>query len=160
MAHVDDPIVAGTSEGIGSLIGMFFQLIGTELKVKENPALSREAQVFLGANFSRLQMQMNGVMKDVIIEGSIPGYFKNIPIQAGMERGSAVGTAGVKLDTANDSDEYIGDESHKIWKWLFVGRARPRSSSFNMNNKFGLLGDANCNLPQVDEAHDEILTWK
>eukprot|EP00971_Amphidinium_carterae_P142252 2817969-Amphidinium_carterae.1 len=45
--HVD-PIVAGTSEGTR----MFLQLIGTELKVKENPAWSREAQVFLGANFS------------------------------------------------------------------------------------------------------------
>eukprot|EP00971_Amphidinium_carterae_P209095 4148230-Amphidinium_carterae.1 len=48
--HVDDPIVAGTSEGIR----MFFQLVGTELKVKENPARSKEAQVFLGANFSRI----------------------------------------------------------------------------------------------------------
>eukprot|EP00971_Amphidinium_carterae_P287948 5716097-Amphidinium_carterae.2 len=51
--HVDDPIVAGTSEGIR----MFFQLVGSELKVKENPAWSREAQVFLGANFSRLQIK-------------------------------------------------------------------------------------------------------
>eukprot|EP00971_Amphidinium_carterae_P348805 6490679-Amphidinium_carterae.2 len=58
--HVDDPIVAGTSEGIR----MFFRLVGTELKVRESEAWSREAQVFLGANFSRLQMQVDGVMKD------------------------------------------------------------------------------------------------
>eukprot|EP00971_Amphidinium_carterae_P151512 3003792-Amphidinium_carterae.3 len=93
--HVDDPIVA----------------------VKESPAWSREAQVFLGANFSRLQMQIDGVMKDVIIEGSRPGYFKNTLIQAGMERGgSAVGAAGVKLATTREDDEYIGDESHKIYR--------------------------------------------
>eukprot|EP00971_Amphidinium_carterae_P236060 4685016-Amphidinium_carterae.1 len=94
--HVDDPIVAGTREGIR----MFFNLVGTELKVKENPEWSKQAQVFLGANFSRLHMQIDGVMKDVIIEGSKPGYFKNTLIQAGIERGSVVGTAGVKLETA------------------------------------------------------------
>eukprot|EP00971_Amphidinium_carterae_P183451 3641078-Amphidinium_carterae.1 len=38
--HVDDPIVAGTSEGIR----MFLRLVGTELKVRENEAWSREAQ--------------------------------------------------------------------------------------------------------------------
>eukprot|EP00971_Amphidinium_carterae_P268620 5329033-Amphidinium_carterae.2 len=69
---------------------MFFQLVGTERKVKENPAWSREAQVFLGANFSRLQMQVDGVMKDVIIEGSRPGYVKNALIQAGVERSETV----------------------------------------------------------------------
>eukprot|EP00971_Amphidinium_carterae_P348842 6490700-Amphidinium_carterae.2 len=60
-------------------------------------------------------MQIDGVMKDVIIEVSKP-YFKNTNtlIQAGMERGSAVGTAGVKLATTSEDDEYIGDESHKI----------------------------------------------
>eukprot|EP00971_Amphidinium_carterae_P151969 3011739-Amphidinium_carterae.3 len=67
--HVDDPIVAGTSKGIR----MFFKLVGTELKVNENPEWSKQAQVFLGAHFSRLHMQMHGVMKDVIIEGSKPG---------------------------------------------------------------------------------------
>eukprot|EP00971_Amphidinium_carterae_P173427 3437877-Amphidinium_carterae.1 len=55
-------------------------------------------------------------MKDVIFEGSKPGYFKYTLIQAGMERGSAVCTAGVKLEVASDDDEYIGDESHKIYR--------------------------------------------
>eukprot|EP00971_Amphidinium_carterae_P024649 486000-Amphidinium_carterae.1 len=131
--HGSRSIVAGTSEGIS-------QLVGTELKVKENEAWSREAQVFLGANFSRLQIQMDGVTKDVIFEGSKPGYFKNTLIQAGMERGSAVGTAGVKIDMANDSeDEYIGDEHHRI----YITRSRTKEESSS-----------------VDEALDEILTWK
>eukprot|EP00971_Amphidinium_carterae_P141433 2802416-Amphidinium_carterae.1 len=39
-AHVDDPIVAGTNKGIW----MFFRLVGTGLKVRENEAWSREAQ--------------------------------------------------------------------------------------------------------------------
>eukprot|EP00971_Amphidinium_carterae_P253782 5037932-Amphidinium_carterae.3 len=95
---------------------MFFRLVGTELKVRENEAWSREAQVFLGANFSRLQMQIDGVTKDVIIEGSKPGYMKNTLIQVGMERGSAVGIAGCKLETSNDNSEYIGDESHRIYR--------------------------------------------
>eukprot|EP00971_Amphidinium_carterae_P349129 6490861-Amphidinium_carterae.2 len=61
-------------------------------------------------------MQVDGVMKNVIIEGSKPGYFKNTLIRAGMERGSAVGAAGVKIEVASGSDEYIGDESHKIYR--------------------------------------------
>eukprot|EP00971_Amphidinium_carterae_P331942 6465804-Amphidinium_carterae.2 len=62
-------------------------------------------------------MQIDGVMKDVIIEGSKPGYMKNALIQAGVERGSAVGTAGVKIEVASgEEDEYIGDESHKIYR--------------------------------------------
>eukprot|EP00971_Amphidinium_carterae_P176246 3493575-Amphidinium_carterae.1 len=40
--HEDDPIVAGTSEGIQ----MFFRPVGTELKVRENEAWSREAQAY------------------------------------------------------------------------------------------------------------------
>eukprot|EP00971_Amphidinium_carterae_P009860 194357-Amphidinium_carterae.1 len=68
--HVDDPIVAGTS---------------TELKVKENPAWSKQAQVFLGANFSRIQMEVDGITRDVIVKGSKPGYFRNTLTQAGME---------------------------------------------------------------------------
>eukprot|EP00971_Amphidinium_carterae_P128012 2535657-Amphidinium_carterae.1 len=59
-------------------------------------------------------MTIDGVMKDVIIEGSKPGYIKNTLIQVGMERGSAVGTAGVKIDIASDEDEYIGDESQEL----------------------------------------------
>eukprot|EP00971_Amphidinium_carterae_P032902 647615-Amphidinium_carterae.1 len=66
--HVDDPIVASASEGIR----MLFRLVGTELKVREDEAWRREAQVFLGANFSRLQMQVDGVTRDVIVEGSKP----------------------------------------------------------------------------------------
>eukprot|EP00971_Amphidinium_carterae_P221762 4402182-Amphidinium_carterae.1 len=62
--HVDDPIVAGTSEGIR----MFFQLVGQELKVKENPAWSAKAQIFLGANFSRLTLVVDGITKEAIVE--------------------------------------------------------------------------------------------
>eukprot|EP00971_Amphidinium_carterae_P229513 4553604-Amphidinium_carterae.4 len=97
--HVDDPIVAGTSEGLR----MFFKLMGTKLKVKENPAWSTQAQVFLGANFSRPQMEVDGIKRDVIIE-------------AGMEKGSAVGTAGIKPETAGEADEYIGEDDHKIYR--------------------------------------------
>eukprot|EP00971_Amphidinium_carterae_P348036 6490286-Amphidinium_carterae.2 len=64
-------------------------------------------------------MEVGGVMKDVIIEGSKPGYFKHTLIQAGMvrmEKGSAVGTAGVKLAVSGEEDEHIGDESHKIYR--------------------------------------------
>eukprot|EP00971_Amphidinium_carterae_P124551 2467307-Amphidinium_carterae.1 len=81
---------------------MFFRLVSTELEVRENKAWGREAQVFLGANFSRLQMQVDGIMKDVIIEASTPGYMKNTLIQAGMERGSAVGTAGSKIEMTSE----------------------------------------------------------
>eukprot|EP00971_Amphidinium_carterae_P342646 6482028-Amphidinium_carterae.1 len=56
---------------------MFFQLVGSELKIKENPAWSREAEVFLGANFSRFQIEIDGVMKDVIMEVSKPGCSKH-----------------------------------------------------------------------------------
>eukprot|EP00971_Amphidinium_carterae_P189805 3767446-Amphidinium_carterae.1 len=55
-------------------------------------------------------------MKDVITEGSKPGYVRHILIQAGMERGIAVGTAGVKLEIASEDGEYIGDENHKIYR--------------------------------------------
>eukprot|EP00971_Amphidinium_carterae_P323016 6419762-Amphidinium_carterae.1 len=103
--HVDDPIVAGAIEGIR----MFFRLVGTE-------AWSREAQVFLGANVSRLQMQVDGVTRGVIVEGSKPGYMKNTLIQAGMERGSAVGPAGSKLGVTSEDSEYVGDESHKVYR--------------------------------------------
>eukprot|EP00971_Amphidinium_carterae_P053759 1058669-Amphidinium_carterae.1 len=74
---------------------MFFQLVGQELKVKENPAWSTKAQVFLGANFGRIQMEIDGIKRDAIVEGSKPGYFHNTLVQAGMEKGSAVGTAGM-----------------------------------------------------------------
>eukprot|EP00971_Amphidinium_carterae_P137194 2718588-Amphidinium_carterae.5 len=97
-----------TSEGIR----MFFKLVGTELNVKENPACSTQAQVFLGANFSRLQMAIDGIKRDVIIEGSHPGYFKHTLIQAGMEKGSAVGSAGIKPETAGEADEYIDEDDH------------------------------------------------
>eukprot|EP00971_Amphidinium_carterae_P220158 4370615-Amphidinium_carterae.1 len=66
---------------------MFFQLVGQELKVKENPAWSAKAQIFLGANFSRLTLVIDGIMKEAIVEGSKPGYFQNTLIQAGMEKG-------------------------------------------------------------------------
>eukprot|EP00971_Amphidinium_carterae_P153979 3053660-Amphidinium_carterae.1 len=47
--HVDYPIVAGTSEGRR----MFFQLVGKELKVKENPAWWSEIEGsdLLGSQF-------------------------------------------------------------------------------------------------------------
>eukprot|EP00971_Amphidinium_carterae_P287947 5716097-Amphidinium_carterae.1 len=46
-------------------------------------------------------------MRDVIIEGSKPGCFKNTLIQVGMEKGSAVGTAGMKIEVASgENDEY------------------------------------------------------
>eukprot|EP00971_Amphidinium_carterae_P015126 298744-Amphidinium_carterae.1 len=56
-------------------------------------------------------MRIDGVMKDVIIEGSKPGYFKNTLTQAGMESGSAVGTAGVKLATASGDSVPLPDTS-------------------------------------------------
>eukprot|EP00971_Amphidinium_carterae_P293158 5820480-Amphidinium_carterae.1 len=56
---------------------MFFKLVGTELKVKENPAWSKQAQVFLGANFSRIQIDNDGITRDAIVEGSKPGCFQN-----------------------------------------------------------------------------------
>eukprot|EP00971_Amphidinium_carterae_P059129 1169258-Amphidinium_carterae.1 len=96
--HVNDPIVAGTSQ---------------ELKVKENPAWSAKAQIFLGANFSRLTIVIDGITKEAIVEGSKPGYFQNTLIQAGMEKGSAVGTAGVKSVDVKDTDLYTGEEDHK-----------------------------------------------
>eukprot|EP00971_Amphidinium_carterae_P348625 6490597-Amphidinium_carterae.2 len=55
-------------------------------------------------------------MRDVIIEGSKPGCFKNTLIQAGMERGSAVGTAGVKLETAEGDDNFVNEKDHKIYR--------------------------------------------
>eukprot|EP00971_Amphidinium_carterae_P349885 6491280-Amphidinium_carterae.2 len=33
-----------------------------------------------------------------------------------MERGSTVGTAGVKLATSSEDVEYVGDESHRIYR--------------------------------------------
>eukprot|EP00971_Amphidinium_carterae_P021082 416120-Amphidinium_carterae.1 len=33
-----------------------------------------------------------------------------------MEKGSAVGTAGVRMDTKVDSDEYVGEENHRIYR--------------------------------------------
>eukprot|EP00971_Amphidinium_carterae_P266644 5289427-Amphidinium_carterae.1 len=33
-----------------------------------------------------------------------------------MEKGSAVGTAGVRTADSKDEDEYIGDESHRIYR--------------------------------------------
>eukprot|EP00971_Amphidinium_carterae_P307438 6109618-Amphidinium_carterae.1 len=68
---------------------MFFQLIGQELKVKENPAWSAKGQFFLGANFSRLTSVIDGITKEANVEGSKPGCFQNTLIQAGMEKGSA-----------------------------------------------------------------------
>eukprot|EP00971_Amphidinium_carterae_P168460 3337640-Amphidinium_carterae.1 len=90
---------------------MFFQLVGQELKVKENPAWNEKAQIFLGANFSRIKLVRDGITKEAIVEGSKPGYFQTTLIQAGMERGSAVGTAGVRsAEVKADSDDYIGEE--------------------------------------------------
>eukprot|EP00971_Amphidinium_carterae_P153499 3043172-Amphidinium_carterae.1 len=66
---------------------MFFQLVGQELKVKENPPWSEKAQIFLGANFSRITLVRDGIKQEAIVEGSKPGYFQNTLIQAGMERG-------------------------------------------------------------------------
>eukprot|EP00971_Amphidinium_carterae_P349480 6491037-Amphidinium_carterae.4 len=110
--HVDDRIVAGTSEEVW----MFFKLVGTELKVKENPAWSQQAQVFLGADFGRIQMEIVGITRDVIVEGSKPGYFRNTLIEAGMEKGSAVVTAGVKSEKTQEADDYIGEEDHKVYR--------------------------------------------
>eukprot|EP00971_Amphidinium_carterae_P230456 4573790-Amphidinium_carterae.1 len=85
---------------------MFFQLVGQELKVKENPGWSAKAQIFLGANLSRLTLVIDGIMKEAIVEGSKPGYVQNTLIQAGMEKGSAAGTAGVRTVESKEVDEY------------------------------------------------------
>eukprot|EP00971_Amphidinium_carterae_P127433 2524893-Amphidinium_carterae.1 len=54
-------------------------------------------------------------MRDTIVEGSKPGYFRNTLIQA-MEKGSAVGTAGVKSVETKEADEYIGEAEHKVYR--------------------------------------------
>eukprot|EP00971_Amphidinium_carterae_P172666 3422656-Amphidinium_carterae.5 len=56
---------------------MFFKLVGAELKVKEDPEWSKQAQIFLRASFRRLNMMIDGINKDVIVEGSKPGCFQN-----------------------------------------------------------------------------------
>eukprot|EP00971_Amphidinium_carterae_P302754 6015766-Amphidinium_carterae.1 len=61
---------------------MFFKLVGQELKVRENEAWCSKAQIFLGANFSRLPIQVDGVTRDCIIESSKPGYMYNTLLQA------------------------------------------------------------------------------
>eukprot|EP00971_Amphidinium_carterae_P307064 6102441-Amphidinium_carterae.1 len=85
--------------------------------------------MFLGANFSRIQMESDGVMRDTIVEGSKPGYFRNTLIQAGMEKGSAVGTAGMKSEKTLEADEYIGEAEHKE---LGRGLARPLKSHYQL----------------------------
>eukprot|EP00971_Amphidinium_carterae_P086195 1705375-Amphidinium_carterae.3 len=50
-------------------------------------------------------MQIDDVTRDAIIEGSKPGYMQNTLIQAGMERGSAVGTAGGKLELSEEDNQ-------------------------------------------------------
>eukprot|EP00971_Amphidinium_carterae_P209097 4148231-Amphidinium_carterae.1 len=61
-------------------------------------------------------MEIDGVMRDTIVEGSKPGGFRNTLIQAGVEKRSAVGTAGMKSVETKDADEYIGEEDHKIYR--------------------------------------------
>eukprot|EP00971_Amphidinium_carterae_P157543 3123170-Amphidinium_carterae.1 len=61
-------------------------------------------------------MEIDGVMRDTIGKGSKPGYFWNTLIQAAMEKGSAVGTAGVKSVEMKESDEYIGETEHKVYR--------------------------------------------
>eukprot|EP00971_Amphidinium_carterae_P065394 1295703-Amphidinium_carterae.1 len=75
-------------------------------------------------------MKIDGIMKDVIVEGSKPGCFKRTFIQCGMERGSAVGTTRVRLETAEGDDDFINKEEHKIYRsvcgWLqFTSPRRP-----------------------------------
>eukprot|EP00971_Amphidinium_carterae_P336781 6473325-Amphidinium_carterae.4 len=55
--------------------------------------------------------------KDVIVE-SKPGYFRNTIIQAGMEKGSAVGTASVKQEIAEEDDEYLSEVDHRVFAWV------------------------------------------
>eukprot|EP00971_Amphidinium_carterae_P032412 638353-Amphidinium_carterae.1 len=61
-------------------------------------------------------MKIDGVVMDIIIEVSKPGYFKHTCLQAKMERGSEVGIAGVKLETAGEDDVFISDEDPKIYR--------------------------------------------
>eukprot|EP00971_Amphidinium_carterae_P292825 5813573-Amphidinium_carterae.1 len=72
-----------------------------------------------GANFSRIQMeiiQIDGITRDTIVEGSKPGYFRDTLIQAGMEKGRAVGTAGMKSAKTLEAEEYIGEAEHKVYR--------------------------------------------
>eukprot|EP00971_Amphidinium_carterae_P112265 2223791-Amphidinium_carterae.2 len=47
--HVDDPTVAGTSDGIR----MFFKLVGTELKVKEKPSMEHKGSSVSGIDIQQ-----------------------------------------------------------------------------------------------------------
>eukprot|EP00971_Amphidinium_carterae_P055398 1092030-Amphidinium_carterae.1 len=38
-----------------------------------------------------------------------------------MERGSAVGTAGVRTAESKDEDDYIGDEGHRVYRSVYIG---------------------------------------
>eukprot|EP00971_Amphidinium_carterae_P231927 4602835-Amphidinium_carterae.2 len=82
--------------------------------VLQTPGMEQAGQIYLGASFSRLHMMIDGVSKNVIVEGSKPGCFQNSLIQAGKEKGSAVGTAGIQQGTAEDDDEFISEEDHSL----------------------------------------------
>eukprot|EP00971_Amphidinium_carterae_P090905 1799064-Amphidinium_carterae.1 len=98
----------------------------------------------------------------VIIEGSKPGYVKNTLIQGDMERGSAVGTAGSKLEMTSEDSEYVGDESHKnrdkicsMWQTT-VRITKEARFTVHFEGTWTGLGQINKGPLQVDEALHEI----